>query len=341
MTTSPHPTVADLGERALIARIHARVPPAPPWVTVGIGDDAAVVEPARGTLDVVTVDALVERVHFDLAFTPARDLGHKALAVNLSDLAAMGAAPRLAVLSLALRPDLPVAAVDALVDGLLELAAAERVSLVGGNIAGSPTTLVVNVTAVGSVKRRKVLTRSGARPGDELWVSGSVGGARAGLEWLQAHAASAAGSEELRCCRDRYLRPQPRTRLGAQLGRHRAARACLDLSDGLAEAVRQLAQASGVGAVVDAAAVPIEPEAHRWFEMRDADPVVAALAGGEDYELLFTVPRACRKRFAAARRLVGRLALTHIGEITKDPAVVLRADGRDGEMPEGYRHFLT
>ena len=161
-------TVADLGERALIERIRARIPAAPPFVIVGIGDDAAVVEPERNALEVMTTDSQVEGVHFDHAFVGAADIGHKALAVNLSDLAAMGAAPRVALLSLVLPPALPVASVDALLDGMPALAARARISIVGGNIARSPGPLIVDVTATGSVHRRGILTRAGARAGDDL-----------------------------------------------------------------------------------------------------------------------------------------------------------------------------
>ncbi len=174
-------SVAGLGEHALLARLRARVPPAPAWVALGIGDDAAVLEPARNELDVVTTDTLVEGVHFDPRFTTFADVGHKALAVNLSDLAAMGASPRAALLSLALPGGLAVDDFDALVDGFLAAAAASGVSLVGGNLARSPGPLVVDVTALGSVRRRRVLGRSGARPGDELYVSGAIGAAAAAL----------------------------------------------------------------------------------------------------------------------------------------------------------------
>ncbi len=173
-------TVGDVGEHALIERIRQRIPPAPAFVIVGIGDDAAVVEPERNLLEVLTTDSQVEGVHFDQTFVGAADIGHKALAVNLSDLAAMGAAPRVALLSLVLPPAMPVASVDALLDGLTALAARARISIVGGNIARSPGPLIVDVTATGSVHRRRVLTRAGGRAGDDLYVTGTLGGAAAG-----------------------------------------------------------------------------------------------------------------------------------------------------------------
>ena len=178
-------TVADLGEAAIIERIRQKTPPPPDWVPTGIGDDAAVVEPARGALDVVTTDALVEGIHFDRSIVPAADVGHRALAVNLSDLAAMGATPRVAVLSLVLPGTLPVADLDGMIVGLLELATRHRIALVGGNVTRTPGPLVLSVTAVGAVRRRRVVTRDGGRPGDELWVTGAVGAAAAGLAALR------------------------------------------------------------------------------------------------------------------------------------------------------------
>ncbi|HEY9467094.1 MAG TPA: thiamine-phosphate kinase, partial [Vicinamibacterales bacterium] len=178
-------TVADIGERALIARIKARVS-MPSWVVIGPGDDAAVIQPERGTYDVLTTDAQVEGVHFDRRFVPPDAIGHRALAVNLSDLAAMGASPRAALLSLALPPSLDIEDFEQLVDGVLAVAATYRVTLIGGNITQTPGPLSVDITAIGAVRPRKALTRSGARPGDSVYVTGSLGDAAVGLQRLQA-----------------------------------------------------------------------------------------------------------------------------------------------------------
>src|SRR5213593_2387944 len=147
-------TVADFTEGGLIARIQERLPPAPAWMVVGIGDDASVVEPERNRLEVLSVDALVEGVHFDRAFTPPAAIGHRALAVNLSDLAAMGAAPRLALLSLALPPTLPCDDFDGIVQGLVAVATRHRVHVAGGNVTRTSGPLVLDVTVSGTVKRR-------------------------------------------------------------------------------------------------------------------------------------------------------------------------------------------
>ena len=246
----------------------------------------------------------------------------------------MGAAPRVALLSLVLPPALTVATVDALVDGMSALAVRARISIVGGNIARSPGPLIVDVTATGTVHRRRVLTRGGARAGDDLYVTGTLGGAAAGLRMLSAAAASPLWRDtrdELvtdRCVM-RYLRPEPRTRFGLLLGRNRAARACVDLSDGLADGVRQISEASGLGAIVEVDALPIEENA----------TLSDALGGGEDYELLFAVSPRMRSRLKNARRLSGDLTVTRIGRLTADRAMLVSRNGSTEELPSGFEHF--
>jgi thiamine-monophosphate kinase len=331
-----------LGERGLVALIRQRFPASPALLPIGIGDDAAVAEPARGELEVLTTDALVEGVHFDLAFSTLADVGYKALAVNVSDIAAMGAAPRLALLSLILPSRLTVADVESLLDGFAEMAGEAGVTLAGGNITSSPGPLVVDVAMLGGVRPRKVLTRGGGRPGDSLYVTGAIGAAAAGLGWLRERNPGTGNQEVpegMAGCVRRYRRPSPRTRLGSILGRTRAASACMDLSDGLADAVRQLAAASQTGAIVEAGAVPIPDAAGRWFSSRGQDPVLASLAGGDDYELLFSVPARRRGRFRSAIQQARGLAVTKIGELTPGPDVFLTREGRTEPLPAGFTHF--
>jgi thiamine-monophosphate kinase len=323
--------IGSIGERALIRRITARLQ-SPSWVIVGPGDDAAVIEPEPRTLDVLTTDAQVEDIHFDRRFCPPDAIGHKALAVNLSDLAAMGAAPRAALLSLALPAAISVADVDGLLDGLLALAGRHKVSLIGGNVTRSPGPLVVDVTAIGSVAPRRILTRAGARPGDEVYVTGTLGGGAAGLQAFRENA-DVPGANE------RYLRPLPRVRAGVLLGRNRAASSCMDLSDGLGDALHQVAEASGVGIAVETGALPIESAVMGWFEQHRADPVLAAVSGGDDYELLFTSRPSQRGRLRAVRSHLGDLPITKIGVVTKERKVVLRGPGGEVPVPAGFSHF--
>lgn len=339
MNTPGSASVADLGERRIIAEIRAKVPAAPAWLSVGIGDDAAVLEAERGALEVLTTDSLIEGVHFDRRFSAPYDIGWKALAVNVSDIAAMGARPRVALLSLGLPPELPAADLDALVDGFMALAREHRVVLAGGNITRSPGPLVVDVTVSGAVRPRRVLRRSGARPGDDLYVTGSVGAGLAGLRWLQGADGREPDDPDIAACVARYRRPEPRSRLGALFGSNRAASACMDLSDGLADGLRQLAEASGVGIAVDAAALPIAPGARRWFETAGEDPMHAALAGGDDYELLVAVPRRARGRFATVCRQGRGVTLTRIGQATAEPDLRVIHHGAAEPLPAGFVHF--
>jgi thiamine-monophosphate kinase len=339
--------VSDVGERALIERIRRRVPAAPRELLVGIGDDAAVTAPDRGALQILTTDALVEGVHFDRRFSTPGDIGYKALAVNVSDVASMGGAPRFALLSLMLPAGITQEDVDGLLDGLLELAGETRVHLAGGNITRSPGPLVVDVTVVGSVKPRKILTRSGARSGDVLYVTGMLGAAAAGLGWLQArtdtplHDSVIARPSDpgMAGCVARYCRPEPRARIGALLGRTRAASACMDLSDGLADAVTQLAAASGTGATIDAALLPLDPAARDWFAAAGDDAVSACVAGGDDYELLFAVPRRTRNRLRGVIQESRGVPITRIGELTPGGLVALARAGRLETLPPGFVHF--
>jgi thiamine-monophosphate kinase len=367
--------VADLSERELIARVQAHLPPPPDWMLVGIGDDAAVVEPERNRVDVLSVDALVEGIHFDRAFVPPDAIGHRALAVNLSDLAAMGAAPRLALLSMALPASLPLADFDGIITGLTALAGRHRLHIAGGNLTRSPGPLVIDVTIVGTVKRRQALTRAGAQPGDDLYVSGTIGAAAAGLSMLRSQTKRYTTEDTVDTegnaylvrdpssvssvpsvvksfvverhgverCIERYLRPDPRVRLGVALGRTRAATACIDLSDGLADGVHRLAEASSVGMTIDARAVPIDPAARTFYETRGADTVMEAITGGDDYELLLAARPRMRGRLKAAAQHAG-IVLTRIGTCTAERAVLLLVPaGRDAvdavAVPSGYSHF--
>lgn len=371
MTTRSE-TVSDFTEAELVARIQQHLPRSPEWMLTGIGDDAAVIEPERNRVEVLTVDALVQGVHFDGAFVPPDAIGHRALAVNLSDVAAMGAAPRAALLSMALPATYPIADFDRLIAGFAALASRHRVHVAGGNLTRSPGPLMLDVTLIGTVKKRQALLRSGARPGDHLYVSGTLGAAAAGLGLLREVASRQSSvashkppvfspqspdpthgfrptTDDFRLTTDdwrlvtAYLRPSPRVRLGVLLGRNRAANACMDLSDGLADAVHQVARASGVGAIIDREALPIDPAARTWFEARGLDPTADVITAGDDYELLVAAhPRSGRRLAAVARH--AQTPLTRIGTCTEDPAIALRSttEGATADTPlprAGYSHF--
>lgn len=326
-------TVGERGEHALIEWLRRRLPRPGPDVVVGIGDDAAVVRAPRGALLVQTTDTLVDGVHVDTRVMSPRDVGRRAVAVNLSDLAAMGARPRWLLLSLVLPPVLPLAAFEALVEGVADEAARWSASVVGGNITQTPGPLVVDVAATGAVRPRRLLRRDTGRAGDELWVTGEVGGAVAGLALLRA---GAPADEAARDAVARYTTPTPRLREAWAVARERAARAAIDVSDGLADAVRQLAAASGTGARLDAEALPLHPALAR-VAAAGRDPVEAALAS-DDYELLLAVPPKLGRRLSAGRLRVST-PFTRIGVLTAGPDLILRRPAGDTPLPAGFEHF--
>lgn len=337
MTSRGEAAARTPGERALIEHIRRRLPAAPPALAIGPGDDAAVIVPERGAFQVLTTDAVVEGTHFDRRFSSLADVGWKALAVNVSDVAAMGARPEFALLSLILPDGFTLADLDGLLDGMLEMAAEARTTVAGGNISRSPGPLIVDVTLTGSVRPRRILTRGGGRPGDALYVTGSIGAAAAGLGWLRSPDTST--EEAMAGCVRRHRRPEPRTRIGMLLGRNKAASACMDLSDGLADAVRQIAEASGTGALVDGSTLPIDPAARDWFQARGENPVSSAISGGDDYELLFAVPKKFAGRLRSVQRDGRGVPLTRIGELTTNPDLWLDGPAGKVQLPEGFQHF--
>jgi thiamine-monophosphate kinase len=252
----------------------------------------------------------------------------------------MGAEPRAVLLSLALPGAMHAGALDALLDGFLRGAHAHRTALIGGNITRIPGPLVINVTAIGTVKPRRALARAGAKPGDAIYVTGALGDAAAGLAMLRARGPGLAGAGTVESvCVTRYLRPEARVRAGLQLSHHGAASSCIDLSDGLADGLRQIARASGVGVEVDAAALPISSEARAWHAAAGTDLVAAALGGGDDYELLFTVRPRHRGRLRGAQRRIGDLPITRIGVVTRGPELAVRDASGRRELPQGFEHF--
>ncbi len=341
-----HATVRDLGEFGLIRALRDALPEsvrASDRLSVAIGDDAAVWNPSPGEAIIVTTDSLIEEIHFRLApgWSDWRSLGHKALAVNLSDLAAMGAAPGLATVSIALRGTERVADLVALYEGMGALAKRWNCLIAGGDIVASPTAFGLHVTAIGETRGGRVLRRAGAQPGDLVAVSGTLGAAAAGLELLRLphdDPRRAATTADLLIAA--HLRPVPRLDISPVLVEHGATSA-MDLSDGLFGDLPKILEASGVAARIDEDAIPIPAAVRalfpdRWFEM--------ATRGGEDYELLFTAPL---DRFAAiaTAAIEVNATVTPIGEIAEATAcesrlVLRQVDGTLAPVSTGaFDHF--
>ncbi|MCS7078889.1 MAG: thiamine-phosphate kinase [Chloracidobacterium sp.] len=305
-------------------------------ILLGIGDDAAILTPPPNRQLVVMSDALVEDVHFRRRYVPAEAVGHKALAANLSDCAAMGATPRCCLLSLAIPSDAHAFA-EGVVNGLLALADRTQVALVGGDTIASPHGLFIAVTLIGDVAPACAVTRAGARPDDYLFVSGTLGAAAAAFRALEQGLTPPDAA-----ARARFLFPEARLKLGRYLAERQLATAMIDLSDGLSVDLIRLCEASRVGAVLEAEALPVAPAA--VAVAGDADGArQLALDGGEDYELLFTVaPRQVPAVLDLRKALAAEgLLLTCIGRITEGPTVALRlADELRPLRAGGYDHFV-
>lgn len=313
-------------EFELIARYLTRPTPDPD-VLLGVGDDAAVVR-AGGPVAIAT-DTLVAGVHFPPAI-PGDAVGHRALAVNLSDLAAMGAQPRWCTLALSL-PAPDEAWLEKFAEGFFGLADRYRVSLVGGDLTRGPLTATVQL--LGTVPQDGVLVRAGGHPGDDIYVTGSLGDSAAGLALLRADAADAGAAQ--RAVTDRFLRPAPRVAEGLALGG--LASAAIDISDGLLADLRHLCEASNCGAVIEVERLPLSAELLALFPPQAAQSY--ALSGGDDYELCFTAPQAKARAIEQALQPCAATARP-IGRLTAEPGIVCRRAGEPfTPAATGYAHF--
>lgn len=321
--------LAELGEFGLIDRIKKGVA-ASSSVLLGIGDDAAALVPTPDHVTLITSDMLLEGVHFDLSFCDPESLGRKSLSVNISDLAAMGARPRQFLLGIALPKDIPVEFIDRFMSGMLEQAERFGVTLVGGDTCASKGGLVISVTALGEQRPELVLKRSGARPGDLVCVTGTVGDAAAGLEALRR-------GEREGFLVSRQLDPTPRVEAGVALAEKALASAMIDVSDGVMQDLGHICEMSGVGARLELSKLPLSAG---YRAACGAESYALALSGGEDYELLFCVPKG---RLAEVEELFARLepGFTVVGEIVEGEGVAARhPDGTSySAQQRGFDHF--
>ena len=336
------------GEEGLIRRIRRIFPSPPAEVHVPIGDDAACIQLSGRTRLVLSTDQMVEGVHFRRRTHPPDLLGARALTVNLSDLASMGARPRWFLLSLFLPRDLPDAYLGGILKGMAGEARRHGTALVGGNLTESPV-LALDISLAGDLPGgHRLMLRGGGKPGDLIFVTGALGGSALGLQllesgwrWKRGHAVlrgasratSRQASRALRC----HLAPSPDYRLASWLARRKLASAAIDISDGLSLDLQRLCRASGTGARIHSRDLPVEPAA---VAMRGrAQAMQTALHGGEDYQLLFTVPPG---KVPALRNLVAAGRCTRIGVLTRDEGDLLLEDP-EGEVnrlePGGFDHL--
>jgi thiamine-monophosphate kinase len=321
-------TIDELGEFGLIERITGILPAAGKDVLVGIGDDVAVLEGGGGKVWLATCDVQVEGVHFLKEATNPYDLGRKALAINLSDIASAGGSPRFALVSLGLPRGLDADFVDGLYAGLREEARSYGVDVVGGNISGTRRGLFIDIFLLGEAERDEVKLRSGARVGEAILVTGSLGDAAAGVALLlEKSLSTSAGYAAI--AQARRDRPSPRVAEGRLLGASRVVGAMTDISDGLAGDLGHIREKSGVGARLYAAALPVARENRTLAVSARGDEWHFALQGGEDYELLFTAPKEAAAGLADLIRRETGSAVSVIGEIVE------ASRGGELELPDG------
>jgi thiamine-monophosphate kinase len=338
-----------LGEFGLIEKIRKSTAGSPPSVLTGIGDDAAVLKLSASAQLLATTDMLAEGVHFDLSYTDYYSLGWKSAAVNLSDIAAMGGLPRFCLTSLGIPPTVSVEQISDFYRGLHALLRAHRTILVGGDTCSSRKDLVVSVVMLGEAEKKQVMTRFGAKPGDRIFVTGTLGDSAGGLELLKAtrdegRGTKRKGKSEIRNPKsaikkliERHLRPVPRVEWGRKIALSGCASSMIDISDGLSSDLSHICEQSGVGASVSAEKIPISRPLRQASDCLMKSVMQYALSGGEDYELLFTAPAAKIKKLLSLD-----LPVTEIGEITRTRRMLM-VDGRGRKTPlrpTGYNHFL-
>ena len=342
------------GELEIIARLRARAR-VTGGVQAGIGDDAAVLR-MGGARDLLACsDLMAEGVHFRREWSPPRLLGGKALAVTLSDIAAMGGAARYAMTSIALPQSLPAAFIEALFDGLLAYAESRGVALVGGDTSGSTDSLFIDTIALGECEAGRAVRRSGAQPGDVIYVTGTLGASAAGLALLErghrltddvkiVGGDAARDEEALSRARARAMRkhlaPAPHLALGCRVGERALATAMIDVSDGLSTDLSHVLEESRCGAILWAEAIPLAAAARLLAGELETEPLRLALHGGEEYELLFTARPENRARVADLSDEL-EVPITAIGEVIAGDGMQLeRGGGREALRPAGYEHRI-
>jgi thiamine-monophosphate kinase len=332
-------TLGSLGEFGFIRTLRSHKGPRDPFVALGIGDDAAILRPSKNRELVFTTDMMVEARHFDLRFCTPWQLGAKAMAVNLSDCAAMGAQPKAAVVSLGAPRKTSVRFLREFSDGVRSWGEQFGCSLVGGDTVGSDK-IVVNVAMLGEVEKGRALRRDAAQVGDVLVVTGNLGDSGAGLHSFQNPGRVA--HEAVPLLRRRHLLPLPRYTVGRYLVINRIGRCAIDVSDGLSSEVNHLCEESGVGAVVHEEAIPLSQPLRYYCQERRLDSLKFALDGGEDYEILFTVPMKSLTRVLREIPAQTGTSVTPIGRIVpkRQGITSIGLKGKRRPLrPGGFDHF--
>lgn len=325
-------SIKELGEFGLIEQLAQNTIVEQQSVIVGIGDDAAAVVPRAGTVQLLTTDMLVEGIHFKLEWMTLFQLGYKAMAVNISDIAAMGGYPKQALVSIAIPANYEANGIIELYNGMKQCCHEYTVNIVGGDTVASLAGLVINVSMLGEVFPDKMVRRSGAQVGDIVAVTGTLGNSAAGLDVLLRE--NGAGTEA-NALLQAHLLPRPQVAAGQMLASY-GATSMNDISDGLASEISEIAAASGVGIELYAQDIPLSEDLRGYAGVKALD---YALYGGEDYELVFTISPQNYKRIAEQKKI--DIMITKIGLVcAKQEVLLIDAQGNRTDLkPQGYNHF--
>ena len=332
-------TLNKIGEFGFIKKISRGCLIRPESIVKAIGDDAAAFSMDPNQLSLVTTDLLVERIHFLRNAISGFDLGYKSMAVNLSDIAAMGGTARESFISIAIPEDCPLDYLEAVYDGMKDLASKFEVNILGGDTTRSKVDLVINVVVHGTIAKEEMLCRDAAKPGDIIFSTGCLGDSKAGLHLILNNipADTDALSNVLRA----HLLPLPHLAEGRFLAQQPAVRAAIDTSDGLSSDLGHIAEESGVGAVLCSAGIPISSDLESFCRQFNFDPIEFALSGGEDYTLLCTISPDEAETVAAGFQERFKRPLHRIGEITAARDMQINfPDGTSNPIaPSGWNHF--
>ena len=340
--TNPHRTeISRLGEFGLIDHLTHNITLVNDSSVKGVGDDAAVLD-FEGFQTLVSVDLLVENVHFDLTYTPLRHLGYKAVAVNISDIVAMNAEPQQIVVGLAVSNRFPIEAIEEIYDGIKMACKRYKVDLVGGDTTSSTSGMFISVTVIGRAKAEDICYRKGAQVGDLLCVSGDLGAAYMGLLLLEREKAAFKANPDVQpdlegydYVLERQLKPEPRTDITKLLKEHDIRpTSMIDISDGLASEILHLCKASNVGCRIFEDKIPFDPVTLNTADLFEMIPAIAALNGGEDYELLFTIRQSDFEKMRKIKEIsiIGHITadVNHAEMVTNDNQMIeLTAQGWD------------
>jgi len=334
--------LSELGEFALIDRIAKGIKVQESRVKVGIGDDAAVIKTSKSALTVLTSDTLIQGIHFDFKYYTFFELGWKALAVNISDVIAMGAKATEALITLGLPKDIRVEAVDELYTGIKRLAGRYRISIVGGDMVSSPKEVVISITLVGEVKKKNLLLRRGAKVGDSILVTGDLGTSCLGLHVLKKK--GRAKSKKLKYAINKHLLPEPRVSEANVIAASGLATSMIDISDGLTMSLSEIGKLSKIGSLIWIDALPIKKRVRDAAKKLGKSALDFALYGGEDYELLVTCKKGDALRLASLVEKKTGTPLTIIGEIVSKKKGIKLITRKGKLVPvkaRGYEHFRS